>query len=127
MAATERTAVFITHDKDHRVIGSMCVKWEGLDSDDTGAWVRVSNLRDKSIQMQGTLGTGGKMKVQGYNGANPADASAFGYLTYDGSTDIEMSAIGELFHIAEAVTWIRPIATAGDGSTSLTATMQAGG
>lgn len=126
MAATERDFATITHDKNGRVIPGICGVWSGLDNDDTGKWVRVASLPDKSVQLQGTPGASLTLKIQGYNGADPSNGSG-GFLTYDGLTDIVLAAAGDIAYIAEHVTWIRPIASGGDGTTNVSVTLMAGG
>lgn len=78
----------------------------------------MSGFADKSIQAVGTFGTGGTAIPEGSNdgGLNWFQLNdAFG-------TPISITSPA-MKEITEAVIWIRPHITSGDGTTSLTVTM----
>lgn len=74
---------------------------------------------DKSIQVAGTFGAGGSVAVEGTNDGNIAN---FVPLTDPQGNPIALTAAG-IRAITEAVVWVRPHVTAGDGTTSLTVSM----
>lgn len=78
-----------------------------------------SGFADKSVQVEGTFGAGGSVAVEGTNDGN--------ILHYRGLTDPQGNAIAitaaGIKAITEAVIWVRPHVTAGDGTTSLTVSM----
>lgn len=89
--------------------------WASMANGDTGAPVEWGQYADRSIQFDGTFGTGGTIKWQVSNdGTNWFDA-----------TDPQGNAISKtaaaLEQVAEATRWARPNVTAGDGTTALNA------
>ena len=80
-------------------------------------------LSDKCIHFKGTAGAGGTAKLQGSN--DGATVPVFGGITLAllrSPDSVVISATGEsLFQILESPVWIRPLVTAGDGTTNFTA------
>ena len=108
------------------IYGIVLVEWAGLLNTDTGKPVKVPNFADKTIQVSGTLGAGGSLSFQGSN--DPADPpSNFGVLHRADAALGDMvftSAEGLEPSVAlENPLWVRPIVTAGDGTTNLTCRM----
>jgi hypothetical protein len=93
------------------------IGWTGLLNGDTGAAVELIDYADKTVTITGTFGVGGSITMQGSN--NNSDWFA---LTDPSSTAITKTAAG-MEAILEAPRYIRPIVTAGDGTTSLTVQM----
>lgn len=90
------------------------IGWTSLDSDDSGSPAEVVDFPDKTVTITGTFGTGGTIKMQGSN-----DNSNWFSLTDPQGVAIEKTAAAmEL--ITENPRYIRPLVTAGDGTTSLT-------
>lgn len=73
---------------------------------------------DKSIQVSGTFGAGGSVACEGSNDGG----SNYFAMTDPSQTVIAITAAGGK-SVTEATIWVRPHVTAGDGTTSLTATM----
>lgn len=93
------------------------VSWTGLDSDDSGAPVSLAGYSDRSVQITGTFGTNGSVTIQGSNDG----------INYVALTDPQGNAITKtsaaLEAISEATRYIRPLVTAGDGTTDLDVTI----
>lgn len=88
-----------------------------LANGDTGQPVEMPGFADRSIQVEGTFGAGGNLRIQGSNsGANYAT------LTDPQGNDLNITA-AKIEQISEVVRWMRPNVTAGDGTTSLTVTL----
>lgn len=97
------------------------VRWAGLLNTDSGAPIGYQGSGDKSIQFTGTFGAGGTIVLEGTLDKDPASATWFTL------SDLQATAISKtaaaLEGIAEAVMWLRPRVTAGDGTTNLVATL----
>ena len=96
-------------------IGGGCrvITWAGLANGDTGAPLQMSSHPDKTVQLIGTLGTGGTLTLQGSN-----DGTNWFTLSDAAGTDIVLTSLDGVT-IMENPLYIRPNITAGDGSTLL--------
>jgi hypothetical protein len=93
------------------------VVWSGMANGDSGAaYVNVS-AADRSVQVTGTFGASGTVKIQGSN-----DTSNFAQLHDAAGDELSFTAAG-IEAIAEVTQHIRPIVTGGDETTSLTTTL----
>lgn len=88
--------------------------WTPLANGDDGAPLLSVHYTDKSIQFQGTFGTGGSVQLEGSN-----DGIAWHVLQDFGGNALTLTSAG-LRPIAGATRWVRPRVTAGDGSTAIT-------
>lgn len=92
---------------------------------DDGAAIEMPGSADRSVQVTGTLGAGGSVRIEGSNLPTPRTAAADGTfadwfpLTDPQGNALNMAALGGEA-ITEGTRWIRPRVTAGDGTTSLT-------
>jgi hypothetical protein len=105
--------------------GVMLYTWTAMTktTDDVGAAVEVPALADRSVQMLGTLGTGGSVRIEGSNQESPsADATDWHVLTDPQGNALDLNAL-KTEAITEPVLWIRPRVTAGNASTSLNVTI----
>lgn len=93
------------------------VTWTGLTNatSDDGSPLFMDDFADASIQVKGTFGTGGSVRIQGSNDGGTTWAT----LTDPQGNDLNITA-AKIEAITEFVEYIRPLITAGDGSTSLT-------
>jgi hypothetical protein len=93
--------------------------WSGLlqSSADVGAGVELPGA-DRSVQLSGTLGTGGQAPIEG-----SMDGSTWGAVHDPAGNEIVLNAIGMNAQIVEAVRYVRPGTTGGDGTTDLTVTL----
>lgn len=103
-------AASITRDK-----ASALVVWTGLDADDSGEPVQLPDFPDKTVTIEGTFSVGGSCTLQGSN-----DGTNYYSLTDPQGNAITKTAAGiEL--VTENPKYIRPLVTAGDGSTAIEA------
>lgn len=91
--------------------------WPAMQTGDDGRPVELANFADRSVQVVGTFGAGGNVRIEGsINGTD-----------YAPLTDPQGNALdiggAKIEAISEVVRYIRPRVTAGDGTTSLTVTM----
>lgn len=94
-------------------VPSCIIGWSGLLNSDTGAAVELVDYADKTSTITGTFGVGGSITLQGSN--NGTDWFAL--------TDAQTSAVTKTSAAMELIVenprYIRPIVTAGDGTTNL--------
>ena len=112
----ERTGVLET---DTAYAGaSLAYTWETLTTtNDTGVAVQYAAYGDRSVQMTGTWGSGGSVDLEGSN-----DGVTYFTLHDQFGVTISLSANG-LVAVAEAVLYMRPRVTAGDGTTDIDVTV----
>ena len=88
-----------------------------MQNGDDGQPIELANFADRSVQVVGTFGAGGKVRIEGsLDGANYAP------LTDPQGNDLDLTT-AKLEAVSEVVRWIRPRVIAGDGTTLLTVTM----
>jgi len=90
--------------------------WTGLDLDDSGIPIEIVDYPDRTVTITGTFGATGSLTMQGTNDALPS--SNWFALTDPQGNAITKTAAG-MEMISEAPRYIRPLVTAGDGTTSL--------
>lgn len=100
------------------------VAWAGLvfGTNDVGENFECPGAADRSVQLTGTLGTGGEVTMQGSNVASPGaahDSTDWGDLHDSAGNVLTLDAIGQIKQVQEVTRWIRPRATGGDGAESL--------
>ncbi len=85
-----------------------------------GGGPNLAGYADKSVQVEGTFGSGGSVTLEG---TNDGDITHFRALTPPTSaTPIAITSAG-VVAVVEAMIWVRPHVTAGDGTTSVTVTV----
>lgn len=94
-------------------VPAILIGWTGLDSDDSGSPAEVLDYPDKTVTITGTFGTGGSITMQGSND----NSNWFSLTDPQGNAITKTAAAMEL--ISECPRYIRPLVTAGDGTTSL--------
>lgn len=95
-----------------------CVaQWAGLVNGADGAVLDQSQYTDKSVQVSGTFGAGGNLRLLGSN-----DGVNWNTLTDPQGAALDITAASIKF-VSEATHYIKPFVTAGDGTTSLTVTI----
>lgn len=88
-----------------------------MQNGDDGQPIELANFADRSAQVVGTFGAGGKVRIEGsLNGTDYAP------LTDPQGNDLDLTAV-KIEAVSEVVRWIRPRVIAGDGTTLLTVTM----
>ena len=93
------------------------VTWAGLLNGDSGTEAQWCDYADRCIQVTGTFGTGGSLTLQGSN-----DGTNWGALADPQGNALTFTAT-KLEQALELPRYVRPIVTAGDGTTSLTCTI----
>lgn len=98
--------------------------WAGLLNGDDGAPVKMASSQDRSVQYNGTFGAGGSIQLEGSNDvvANGSVPTNWFLLNTPQGTTGAKTANG-IVQIEEATLWVRPRVTAGDGTTTLTASL----
>lgn len=111
------TRAVVTTNQDMR---SVTMTWSGLTnaSADDGTPVELADYADRSIQVQGTIGAGGNLRIEGSN-----NAVDYVVLTDPQGTALNFVAAGTLEQVQEMTRFIRPRITAGDGTTNLVCTL----
>lgn len=97
---------------------AVLVVWANLANGDTGAPFRGFGLKDGSVQVEGTFGTGGSVTIQMSNDSTNWQAAA------DPQGNDVTKTAADLETLLDIVgRQVRPNVTAGDGTTSLTVTL----
>ena len=97
------------------------VVWTPMANGDAGAPISADNigLNDRSVQVNGTFGTGGTVLWEVSN-----DGTNWFTATTPAGTSISLTAAG-LKQIVESALYARPRVSAGDGTTQITVTLSA--
>lgn len=93
------------------------VTWTGLLNGDDGSPAQWCDYADRCVQVSGTFGTGGSVTVQGSN-----DGTTWATLVDPQGNNLTFTA-AKIEQALELPRYVRPIVTAGDGTTSLTVTI----
>lgn len=108
---------------------TMRVVWTGLLNTDTGAPVEAPEHTFKEVQVKGTFGAGGSVRIEGSLDAGTADGAladgtdrTWAALNDPQGTALNITAAA-IERVQESTATVRPNVTAGDGTTSLTVTM----
>lgn len=105
-------AATVEYDLD-TAIPTVMVTWTGLDADDSGSPVSLIDYPDMAVTIEGTFSVGGSCTLQGSN-----DGTNYYSLTDPQGNAITKTA-GGIELVTEAPRYVRPLCTAGDGSTSI--------
>lgn len=81
---------------------------------DVGAPIEMPGSADRTVQVTGTLGTGGTVRIEG-----SLDGSTYHVLSDPQGNALDINSL-KIETIMEIVRYIRPRVTNGDGTTSLT-------
>lgn len=105
---------------------TVVVEWAGLTQTgaDDGSWFQMTPGADRSVHITGTLGVGGTLVIEGSNAPTPTSGVT---LTDPQGNNLSFTAVDRIEQVAEYTRWIRPRVTGGDGTTSFTVRMLAGG
>lgn len=90
-------------------------QWNTLANGDTGLPQTGARLSDKTVQVFGTFGAGGSIKIEGSNDGGTTWVT----LRDPGGAALTFTS-ADMKHILEVPERIRPNVTAGDGTTALT-------
>ena len=92
------------------------ITWASLANGESGQALEMTGAADRSVQVTGTFGSGGNLRVQGSN-----DGVNWNTLTDPQGNDINIT-VSKIEQIMEITRYIRPSVTAGSG-VSLTASI----
>lgn len=98
------------------------IEWAGLLTADTGEWIQIPFLADKTFQISGAPGVAAAtVSIQGTNELAPSPAESIVSVMDDIISNSPLSALAPLAMglIGESPLWIRPIIVGGDGGTNL--------
>lgn len=97
------------------------VAWSGLTQAtlDDGDPYECPGNADRSVQVTGTLGTGGSVRIEGSN-----DGTNYAPLTDPQGNALDITTL-KIETVTELTRYIRPRITAGDGATNLAVTLLA--
>lgn len=93
------------------------VTWSTLTNGDDGAPVQMPGSADRTVQVFGTFGAGGNVRIEGSN-----DGLHWSALRDAVHAELDVTA-ESIRQVLEVVRYMRPRVTAGDGTTSLTVVM----
>lgn len=93
------------------------ISWGTLGNGDDGTPLRMVGSADRSVQVVGTFGTGGTVKIEGSN-----DGTNYAVLHDPGLNEISVTAAG-IHAVLEISAYIRPRVSAGDVNTALDVTL----
>ena len=94
--------------------------WTGLTftSTDSGAPLEMPGSGDRSVQVFGTLGAGGSVRIEGSNKPSPTVDADYHVLTDPQGNALDITSL-KVEQIMELTRWVRPRVNGGDGTTSL--------
>lgn len=110
IAATRRTI-------DANFSNYVIREWAGLGLGDDGATELLPPIGDRTVQVSGTFGVGGSVRLLG-----SLDGVEFAPMTDPQGNPLDFVQ-GKLESVMELVPYIRPLVTAGDGSTNVRVTL----
>lgn len=84
---------------------------------DVGTAIQMPGSADRSVQVTGTFGAGGNVRIEGSN-----DGTNYAVLTDPQGNALDVTT-AKIETVMELTRYIRPRVTAGDGTTSLTVTL----
>lgn len=92
-------------------------EWSGLQLGDDGAAELIPPIGDRTVQVSGTFGVNGSVRLLG-----SLDGTEYSPLTDPQGNPLDFVQ-GKLESVMELAPYIRPIVTAGDGTTNLKVTL----
>lgn len=93
------------------------VTWLAIPNANEGYALEMPASADRSVQIDGTFGAGGSVSIQGSN-----DGATFYTLNDAQGAALTFTSAG-LKQIVEVTRYIKPVVTAGDGTTALNVSM----
>lgn len=93
------------------------VTWGPMANGDVGLPIDMPGAADRSVQVVGTFGAGGNLRLEGTN-----DGTNYAVLTDPQGNALDITA-AKIEAVMELTHKVRPRVTAGDGTTALVVTM----
>lgn len=100
----------------------VAIGWTPLANGDDGQAWDTQDYPDVSVQVLGTFGVGGNLRIEGCNEVTPVNWAT---LNDPQANALDVTA-AKIEQVLEMPRWIRPRVTAGDGTTALTVRLYAG-
>lgn len=94
--------------------------WAAIPNGNSGDPLVLHDYADRSVEIEGTIGAGGSVQIEGSN-----DGTNYRVLHDTGLNNLVFTSTGKLSAVLEATLYIRPNVTAGDGTTAITVTLYA--
>lgn len=109
----------VSYTVEYESVNCKVIKWTGLTTanSDGAPYTLSGKYADKCVHVFGTLGTGGKLDIQGSNEAAPSN---WLMVEDQAGANLQISAVPKIKQVLENTLKIRPYVSAGDGSTSFT-------
>lgn len=107
-------AVITNTNPNSLTVRTFLASWAAMANTDTGTPVRCAQYSDRTIQVFGTFGVGGTLRIEGSN-----DGTNWAALKDPQGANLEFTAAG-IKLASEAPVFVRPVVAAGDGTTALT-------
>ena len=107
------------YPKEDSAHGCWVIQWTGLGIGDDGEPYYAPDYPDKSVQVEGSDGTGGQLLLEGTNEPNPTNYSP---LRDQSGNNIQVMA-GTVRTVFPNVHALRPRVIGGDGGTSYTVSL----
>lgn len=101
--------------RDDGIGAGVGITWTGLLNGDDGQAFDTLMFGDVCVQVLGTFGVGGNLRIEGSNEKVP---TTWATLTDPQANSLDFTA-AKIEQLLEMPRWIRPRITAGDGTTSL--------
>lgn len=102
--------------KIHNHKSFIVIAWRNLKCNDEGQTIMVPFSMNKSVQVFGTFGVGGRLVIEGSNEIEPENW----IILSDTSSNLLIITMPKIKQIAENALQIRPRVTGGDDTTNLT-------
>lgn len=99
--------------------GTRIITWGPMANGDIGLPIEMPGKSDRSVQVFGTFGAGGNLRVEG---SNEVTAATYTPLNDPQGNVLDITA-AKVEQLLELTHHIRPRVTAGDGTTALTVVM----
>lgn len=95
------------------------IRWTPMTNSgsDVGSPIEMPGSSDRSVQVTGTFGTGGNLRIEGSN-----DGTNYATLTDPQGNALDITS-AKIETIMELTRYIRPRVTAGDGTTSVSVSL----
>lgn len=122
MTVAVRLGVSTSSGQNNNII---TLTWTGLDGDDVGEWIDVSDFADKTVHIYGTFDSA-TVVIQGSNDpvclTDAQNAAAVSMRTPQGTVISKTAA--DLITLLENPKFIRPVVSGGGASTALKVVIQ---
>lgn len=114
----------VSFEVEDAIIRNRCryISWTGLANGDTGQPLEFAGHADKTVHFYGTWGAGGTVSLYGSNDPTAGDSpGTANWVIMNDPQDLPLTATSDQIDmVIENPRFIRPVVTAGDGTTDIT-------